>query len=214
IIAVMNYHIRVKVYDDSVKNASVVGSAYYFKDNIEQVTNIQGATYQSPTQKTPLSPEDIRTINVNARYNVKEFTMPNVQDGSVIEYSYEIRRRYIEELPAFYLSHQVPTALAKVSIIYPRYLRYKAVVENYDGRVRHSVTKTDTSRVPKIFTQPQPEPIIKESWEATHIPAIQKESYISSLDDYRGQIKFQLSGFGIPRQPLENSWDFVVAEIR
>lgn len=214
IIAVLNYHVRVKVFNSSVKEAAVVGIPYYFENNIEQVANIQGFTHQSPQVKVPLAPEQIRTINVNSRYNVKEFTMPAVKDGSVIEYRYTIRRRYIEELPDFYLSHQVPTALAQVSITYPTYLRYNAVTENFSHELDLNVTQIDSSDVPKIFTYPQPDPRIRKTWSATNIPPVQKEAYISSLDDYRSKIKFQLSEFGIPRQTLENSWDFVVAEIR
>ncbi|MEX2345054.1 MAG: transglutaminase domain-containing protein, partial [Balneolaceae bacterium] len=34
-----------------------------------------------------------------------------------------------------------------------------------------------------------------------------------SIDDIRGKLKFQVSEFGLPRQPLENSWDYVAAQI-
>ncbi len=215
IVAVLKYHVRVKVFDSSIKEAAVVGIPYYFEDNIEQVSDIRGYTHQSTDDKVPLNVENVRTININSRYNIKEFTMPAVQNGSVIEYAYTVRRRYIEELPDFYLAHQVPTERAEVSVTYPKYLRYKAVKQNFDGRLNHDITTfSGRSDVPKIFTFPQPEPIIKESWSALNIPAVQKENYITSLDDYRGKIKFQLSEFGIPRQTLENSWDFVVAEIR
>jgi len=214
IIAVLKYHVRVKIFDASVKEAAVVGIPYYFDNNIEQVTDIRGVTHQNKQVKVPLSLERIRTININSRYNLKEFTMPAVKDGSVIEYAYTVRRRYIEELPDFYLAHQVPTSRAQVSITYPTYLRYKAVPSNFSKELHHTVTELDSSNVPKIFTYPQPDPRIRETWTATEIPAVTKEAFISSLDDYRSRIKFQLSAFGIPRQTLENSWDFVVAEIR
>lgn len=215
IVAVLKYHVRVKIFDASVQEAAVVGIPYYFENNIERVQNIQGITWQSPGKKIPLSPDQVRTININSRYNVKEFTMPAVTDGSVIEYTYTIRRRYLEELPDFNLAHRVPTRRAEVSITYPRYLRYKAVVENYPGPVAHFQSQfIPDGDVPKIYVFPQPDPVITETWRVYDIPAIQEEAYITSLDDYRGKIKFQLSEFGIPRQTLENSWEFVVAEIR
>lgn len=214
IVAVLRYHVRVKIFDASVKEASVVGIPYYFEKDIERVSDIDAVTWHSPEERIPLSPEQIRTINVNSRYNVKEFTMPAVQDGSVIEYAYTVRRRYIEELPDFFLSHQVPTARARVSITYPPYLRYSVVAENFSQPLQNLTTRVDSSDVPKIFTYPQPELKVRETWIATNIPAVQEESYISSLDDYRSKLKFQLSEFGIPRQPLENSWGYVVAEIR
>lgn len=217
IVAVLRYYVRVKIHDASVQQAAVVGIPYYFNNDIEQVADIRGYTHQGPgpAQRVPLDPARVRTVNLNARYNVKEFTMPAVADGSVIEYAYTVRRRYIEELSDFYLAHQVPTEKAEVSITYPKYLRYRASVQNYDGRLNHAVTPIDTtSEVPLIFTFPQPEPVIRETWTARDIPAVRKEAYISTLDDYRGRIKFQLSEFGLPRQALENSWDFVVADIR
>ena len=214
IVAVLQYHVRVKVFDASVKEASIVGIPYYFENDIERVSDISAVTWQSPNKRVPLSNDQIRTINVNSRYNVKEFTMPAVQNGSIIEYKYTIRRRYLEELPDFYLAHQVPTSLAKVTITYPTYLRYKALPENFSRPLDHTVTRIDSSDVPKIFTYPQPAPKIRETWIARNIPAVRKESYISSLDDYRSKLKFQLSEFGIPRQKLENSWDYIVAEIR
>src|SRR5699024_6390662 len=88
IIAVLKYHIRKKIFDSSDKQASLVGIPYYFANHIENVTNIRGYTYQNPDKRVPLDSSEVRTINLNSRYNVKEFTMPNVKDGSVIDYTY------------------------------------------------------------------------------------------------------------------------------
>jgi hypothetical protein len=68
--------------------------------------------------------------------------------------------------------------------------------------------------VPKIFTIPQPPPVVTERWIAHDIPPVEEEAFISSVDDYRAKLKFLLSEFGIPRQELENSWKVVVARIR
>lgn len=214
IIALLDYHVRIKVFDASAREASIVAIPYYFERGIEEVENIKAATYARDGQRFPLQENDIRRININSRYNVIEFTMPRVEDGAVLEYSYRIRRRYIEELPDFHLANQAPTALAKVSITYPGYLRYDTIEENFDGELRHFTQKIDTSSAAKIFTVPQPDPILKETYIARDIPAIEEETYISSLDDYRGKLKFKLSEFGIPRQKLENSWNLVVAELR
>ena len=214
IMAVLKHHKRVKVFDASVRESSVITIPYYFENQMEQVSNIQGVTYLSDGERFELDEAAIRTININSRYNVKEFTMPRVQDGAVLEYSYVVQRRYIEELPDFYLSQKVPTAHAKVEITYPQYLRYEGVVENFDRKVQHNYSYTDTSSVPKIFTFPRPDPVVTERWAASNIPAVEQEPFISSLDDYRGKIKFILSAFGLPRQELDTSWDVTVAKLR
>jgi hypothetical protein len=214
IVAILEHHIRIKVFDDSVREASVVAIPYYFENDMERITSLEAYTYLPSGERAALSEQDIRTININSRYSVKEFAMPAVEDGAVIEYRYTIERRYIEELPDFYLSHRVPTDNAKLTITYPKYLRYQSYTENFDGTITHDVVYTDTSSVPKVFTIPQPQPIVTERWMVRDIPAVKEEAYISTLDDYRGKIKFLLSEFGIPRQKLENNWEVVVARIR
>ena len=214
IVAILEHHIRIKVFDDSVREASVVAIPYYFENDMERITFLEAYTYLPSGERAALSKQDIRTININSRYSVKEFAMPAVEDGAVIEYRYTIERRYIEELPDFYLSHRVPTDNAKLTITYPKYLRYQSYTENFDGTITHDVVYTDTSSVPKVFTIPQPQPIVTERWMVRDIPAVKEEAYISTLDDYRGKIKFLLSEFGIPRQKLENNWEVVVARIR
>lgn len=214
IVAVLQYHVRLKIFDDEDPEASMVTIPYYFENDMEQIVSIEGYTHLPSGKQIPLQEQAIRTININSRYNVKEFAMPEVEEGAVLEYRYEIQRRYIEELPEFFLSHEVPTSNAKVEITYPKYLRYQAHVENYDGHLINDIVYTDTSSVPKIFTVPQPPPVVTERWIARDISAVTEEAFISSLDDYRAKIQFMLSEFGNPRQQLENSWQVVVARMR
>ena len=82
-----------------------------------------------------------------------------------------------------------------------------------DFELQYEEHRVDTSNVPLLFTLPRPDPVYIQEWEAEDIPAVDVSSYISSIDDIRAQIKFQISEFGIPRQPLENSWEFVAAQL-
>jgi hypothetical protein len=214
IIAVLEHHIRMKIFDASAREASIIAIPYYYQNDMERITSLQAFTYLPSGQQVGVTEQDIRTINVNSRYNVKEFAMPAVEDGAVIEYRYTIERRYIEELPDFYLSHEVPTENARLTITYPKYLRYESYTENFDRELKNDIVYTDTSSVPKVFTIPQPAPIVTERWMARDIPAVKEEAYISTLDDYQGKVKFLLSEFGNPRQQLENNWEVVVARIR
>ncbi len=214
IIAVLEHHFRLKIFDADEREASIIAIPYYYLDDMERITTVEAYTYLPSGERVALSEQDIRTVNVNSRYNVKEFAMPAVEDGAIIEYRYTIERQYIEELPDFYLSHEVPTANAKVAITYPKYLRYNAYTENVNQPIHNDFVYQDTSSVPKVFTIPQPAPIVTERWIAEDIPPVKEEEYISSLDDYRGKIKFLMSEFGIPRQELENNWNVVVARIR
>lgn len=217
IVAIIDNLVRIRVLsDDQLEQAeaSLVGIPFYFKDGIETIINLEAITHQPDGSQVRFDADDRRTVDLNSRYKIIEFEMPEVQQGSVIEYKYTMERRYIEELPNFYLAHQVPTQKAALYLRNSDFIRYDAVpqhVEDFD--LQYEEHRVDTSNVPLIFTLPRPNPVYIQEWEAEDIPAMDASSYISSIDDIRAQIKFQISAFGIPRQPLENSWEFVAAQI-
>ncbi len=214
IVAVVEYRVLLKLLTEATRQASIVEIPYYYRQNLESINDIHATTYQPDGSRVRLDTSRVRTINLNAQYNVKEFILPEAQKGSVLEYGYTVRRRYIEELPDFYFAHRMPTAYAEVTLHNPRYLRYKAVPMQFETAPRYRRRLIDTSDVPKIFTVPQPEPLLVEKWNARHISPVKTRSFLPSAGEYRSRIKFQMSEFGIPRQPLENSWELVAAKIR
>lgn len=216
IVAVIDYLVRIKVYSDDpleITEASLVGIPFYFQNNIEKVINLEGITHAPDGSKTVLNEGEVRTMDLNSRYKTLEFEMPDAKEGSVLEYKYTVERRYIEELPDFYFSHRVPTKQAILFLKNETFLRYETVTQNADFEISYHEEKKDTSSIPLVFTYQRPEPVFTQKWSAEEIPPAEESTYISSVDDMRGKIKFQLSEFGLPRQPLENSWDYVAAHL-
>lgn len=217
ITAVIDHLVRIRILGDDpirVAEASLVGIPYYFRDNIEQVVNLEGITHQPNGDQVRFDADSIRTADLNSRYKIIEFEMPQAQEGSILEYKYTLERRYIEELPDFFFSHRVPTREAVVWLQNAQYLRYTAVKQNVDFEIGYEEVRVDTSSIPLVFTYRRPEPVLIQKWSAQNVPAVDASSYISSIDDIRARIRFQISEFGLPRQPLENSWEFVAAQIR
>ncbi len=217
IVAYIHYLNRIKVYtDDPIEQAEAarVGIPFYAAENMERVTNLEGITWKPDGQISRFDEESTRTVELNRRYSIVEFDMPDVEQGVILEYKYTLVRRYIEELPDFYISDRVPTRSATLYMKNADYLRFDVIEENVDFDLHFREFNVDTSSIPLVFTYQRPDPVNIEMWRATDIPAVDASSYISSLDDVRAKLKFQISEFGLPRQPLENSWEFVAAQMR
>ncbi len=217
IVAVIDNLVRIRVLSADqleIAEASLVGIPYYFKDDIESIENLEAITHHPDGSRTRFDPENRRTVDLNSRYKIIEFEMPEVREGSIIEYKYTLSRRYIEELPSFYFSHRVPTSKAVLYLKNSDFIRYETVPQHVDFELSYEEHRVDTSSVPLVFTYDRPPPVFIQEWNAEDIPAVDVSSYISSIDDIRAQLKFQISEFGIPRQPLENSWEFVAAQIQ
>lgn len=217
IVAYIHYLNRIKVYsDDPIEQAeaALVGIPYYASENIERVTNLEGITWKENGQFYRLNTENTRNAELNSRYRLIEFEMPEVEAGSVLEYKYTLERRYIEELPDFYISDRVPVREATLFMKNADFLRYDVVKQNVDFELSYQEFEVDTSSIPFVFTYERPDPVNVEVWSAEGIPAIDATSFLSSIDDVRAKLKFQISEFGLPRQPLDNSWELIAAQLR
>ncbi|REL37826.1 hypothetical protein DYD21_08580 [Rhodohalobacter sp. SW132] len=215
--AVIDHLVRIKIYSDDpleIADAALTGIPVYEADNMEQVRNLEGVTYLPDGRTLRLDEDDISRSELNTRYNILEFEMPGAVAGAVLEYKYSVHRRYIEELPDFYFAHQVPVREASVTLQNERYLRYDAVTQHVDFDIEYIREEVDTSSVPLVFSYSRPEPILLEEWRAENVPPVDHTTYVSSVDDIRGKVMFMISEFGVPRQPLENSWELVAAQIR
>lgn len=216
ILAQIDHLIRIRVLtDDPIyqAQAGLIGIPYYFDQDMERVRNLEGRVHQPDGSFRVVDDSDARHVELNSRYRILELEMPDVEEGSIIEYKYTLERRYIEELPDFYFSHRVPVREANLYLKNEHFLRYETIEENIDFEYKYEEHRVDTSNVPMVFTYERPDPVYIQSWHARDVPEIDASSYISSFDDIRGKLRFQISEFGIPRQPLENSWEFVAAQI-
>lgn len=162
ISASIDYLNRLKVYSDDpleIAEASLVGIPFYHADGIEQILHIEGITHLPDGSKSYLQPDQLRLVELNSRYSMIEFEMPDVGQGSVIEYKYRLERRYIEELPDFYFSERVPVRNAKLHFKNSDIVRYNVIKDNIDFELDFQETRVDTSSVPLIFTYRRPEPV-------------------------------------------------------
>lgn len=215
--AIIDHLVRIKVYSDDpleISNASLVGIPYYSADDMEIFSQLEGITHQPDGSRVTLDPAQSTRSDLNSRYQIVEFEMPEAGAGSVLEYKYRLVRRYIEELPDFYFTHRVPTKEATMVLQNEPFLRYKTVSQNLNFDVEYNEVRIDTSSVPRIFTFTRPEPISIERWSAMDIPAVEDQPHLSSIEDIHGKMKFQIDEFGLPRQRLTNSWEYIAAQIR
>lgn len=214
--AVLEHHYRVRVEsDDPVQQAeaSLVTIPYHHLDGVERIEDVEGVTYHPDGRRFFLEEDEMTTADLDSRYRTVEFLLPNVVQGSILEYRYTIGRRYIEELPDIFLSQKVPTRLFHLILHNEPFLRYRAVESGDPFVLEYHEERIDTSRVPLVFSYDRPEPISVEHWFG-ELPAVGDPVYSPPARDLRGVLRFQISEFGFPRQPLENSWEFVAAQIR
>ncbi|MEX0594161.1 MAG: hypothetical protein WD115_05245, partial [Balneolaceae bacterium] len=217
VIARIRRHERIIVWSDDPGEqleASWISIPLPENDDVERIVSLRGGTWNQGADPVRFELEDTSEGEVNQMQRVREHRFPNVKAGSILELEYELERSFLEELPSIPLTGPVPVRHAEVILYNEHWLRYRTEWTGDLHPVRHVEEVRDTSRVPLIFTYQRPEPVSIERWVAHDLPASPSRPYSIPASDRFLTLHLQLDEWGVPRQPLINSWDYVEAALR
>jgi len=136
-------------------------------------------------------------------YTLKKFTLPNIREGSIIEYKYRIKSDFIFTLRPWTFQRDIPTRFTEYSLSIPEFYWYHP----------HTVGFVDI--------HPQRETGNQNStyyhYYASNVPGLKNENFVSTMDDYRSRVSFELSSVTVPGRVYEDissSWVKVVQSVK
>ncbi|MFK5878850.1 MAG: hypothetical protein QM478_05065 [Flavobacteriaceae bacterium] len=193
-------HLQTTVYrkikflnNRGFKNATVELNLFKIKHVKEKVYKIKGVTHNGKN-KTYLKEQNI--FNTEPRTNLLKttFTLPNVKDGSVIEYTYTIESPYIYKLKSWHFQSSIPKVksifVAKIpqKFFYNRKLigDLQLVENSADIQKKCFYVSGEDSKAYACE-------VLRYSME--NIPAFITEYYLTSKKNYIARIEFELSQY-------------------
>jgi len=229
---VTEIHNRIKIYNQEGFNyATKEINVYKNNSEKEKVMSLKAYTYNLVDNKIvedKLSKDGIFETELSDFYNQTKFTMPNIKEGSVIEYKYTINSPFYNNVDEFEFQHEIPVKKIDASFKVPEYFNFKlntkgflSVVpttesnsdkimftnkERFDG-VRTSTTYNTSSLQ---FTT------LTTSYNLSNIPALKEEPYVNNINNYRSSVKFELSYTKFPNMATKfysTTWEDVVKTI-
>lgn len=227
-----NVHKRIKIYNkDGFDMANHSIPLYKGSGEREKVAGLKAYTYNLENGKikdTKLRNDGIFKEKRSEYVDVEKLTMPNIKEGSVVEYKYKMISPYYWNINEINFQYSVPVNHIEVLFETPEYFTYKKHFKGYfllkpeetsrsgtitltgSSRSGFGVTKTTFSRDEIDFTYN----ITK--FDLKNVPALKEESFISNIENYRSAVKFELAQIQMPNdtpQYLAKSWDDVVETI-
>jgi Domain of Unknown Function with PDB structure (DUF3857) len=91
-------HKRIKILKKSAFDRANITIPYYHKDDWETVTTIRAQIWLADGRKVAVDMKTVATEKLNERWSVKKFTFPNVEEGAILEYEYELQSYNVVEL--------------------------------------------------------------------------------------------------------------------
>src|SRR5688572_31504277 len=118
-------HTRIKILKkDGLKWADASIPLYHAGSTEEKVAGLKAVTYNLENGKiveSKMSKESVFKEKFNRNVNLQKFTLPNVKEGAVIEYSYKLISEFFTNFPNWEFQSTIPT----------RHSEYWAMIHNY-----------------------------------------------------------------------------------
>jgi hypothetical protein len=175
---------------------------YHSGSNEEKVSGLKASTYNLENGKiveTKMDKDAIFREKFNRNRNIVKFTLPNVKEGCVIEYSYKIISEFLTEFPDWQFQETIPTRHSEFWATIPDFFIYEKYMQGYLTVSDYSVKQRPT---PEYNSQ-------AHRWVIDNVPAFKEEPFMTSGDDYITKINFALSHISFPRQVTQEimgSW--------
>ncbi|WP_282043608.1 hypothetical protein [Winogradskyella flava] len=201
-------HERVKIYnkdgfDWATKKEYLYQGSNQFEENL---TGLKGVTYNyidGKITKDKLTSDGEFSEDYNEYTKINSFTMPNIKEGSVIEYKYKITTGSIG-IEDIIFQYNIPINRLEVKLATPEYYVYK---KQMNLRSTYMPKIKETS---KNLTVPFEYKVDIIDVEETNVPALKEEAYAGNINIYRSKMALELNAvlnsYGVIDKSFSSSW--------
>ena len=189
---------------------------YYVDNGVGKISGIKGYAYNVENDKivkAKLEKKDIFEKKINKYLRQVKFTLPNVKEGTVIEYTYEIKTNFEREIPTWFFQNPIPTLWSEYKIDVPEYMRFAPIKQVFlPFFVESSSHQTENFFMPQGTRQGIDYESYKHRWVLMNVPAFKGEKFIASFKDCVMKVDFQLSAISMPGQKIQfvrPSWETI-----
>ncbi len=203
--------------------ATVEVPLYHQGESSEKLSNLRGFTYvrggDGQVTKTKLDASGEFEEKRTDKLKVHKFTLPNVQEGAVIEYAYTVTSTFFSNFQSWTFQSEIPVRWSEYRTSIPQVYHYKALYQGYlpfavnelgvgsvnmvlENTSGSGMTATSQSQSLSMSTE-------QHRWVIRNAPAFREEPYLTTANDYLARITFELAGVQMPNEQyrdLTDSW--------
>jgi hypothetical protein len=217
---VMERHTRYKIFNKDGYDYANLELEFYRKNGTETaLEQMDGATYSMENGKitvNKINKESKFTEKQDESYTVKKFTLPNVKEGTIIEYKYRLKSDFIFTLRPWNFQREIPTLYSEYQITIPEWYKYRVTAGGYiylnakEERINESFS---TPKGPGMFSLG----CLKMNYHADSVPALKTESFVTSMRDHISRVGFELTSITVPGrvyQEFTNTWPQLIKGLK
>lgn len=202
---------RIKIYKKEGYEYATGEVGYYTGGRSQKVFFTDAVTYNlvgDKIEKTKLKNDGKFEEKINDEYTVEKITMPDVKEGSVIEYKYIIKSPYIFYFRDWAFQYPIPVNHIEYEVATPTFLQYNRYLAGYID-IQQSEMKTRYG----YGSQFQENAV---TFSADNVKALKNEAYVNNIENYMSILKHELASTSFPGSSTEyysDNWESVAKKI-
>lgn len=210
-------HLRVKIFKKSALHWATGNIILYNYGTLrEEVSTLKGVVYNMENGnivKSSLEKSMIFDNPIDKKHTEKKFTLPNVREGSIIEYTYTMRSTIVGDIPGWNFQYTVPALFSEYRVTYPEWFYFKRLMKGYlvldvNDDVKNPAPMRSPDQISYMLQQHR---MIKNN-----VPAFKEEPYMNALSNYISNVDYELATFTPPYGMIKNftrTWEAINEEM-
>lgn len=210
------YHVRIKVLNkNGFENANIVIPLRTYGDKEDNIVSLSATTINYTNGQLSYNELDKKKIfkeKKNKYVTLTKFTMPNLTEGSIIEYTYRIHSPGIFNFRNWEFQSDIPK-------MHSEYIAFIPALYNYNvaliGPKKLTSQNAEISRE-CLRIQGRAIDCSKMTYIMKDIPALIEEEFMTAPSNFRSAINFELSDYITPtgvKQNVTKEWKNVDDEL-
>ncbi|MFL9837274.1 DUF3857 and transglutaminase domain-containing protein [Flavobacterium sp. ST-75] len=214
---------KIKIYTKDGYDWANKAVSYYHSDNGDESVDFnKAATYNlvdGKIEKTKLKREGEFDEELSKFYRQKKIMMPDVKEGSIVEYQYEIRSPFTSIFPEWRFQESIPVNYSEYTTRIPQYYTFNPVFRGYlvpkvnrtknnkkfvytsknrSGGQGFSAVKTGFSNNEINYFEDVVTYIIENA------PMLKGERFVNNIDNYTSSIEHELTMTQYPNETVKS----------
>lgn len=190
---------KIKILDKEGFDSGTVSIYLYENDrDFEKVDDIVGTTYNfidGEVVKTQLQEKDIYKEKYNDNYTIVKFTLPNLQPGSVITYSYKLISPFMGKYKGWDFQGHIPKLYSEYRTSIPGFWLYHIKLV---GAQKLAVNTYEIKKdCVQLYSGASADCSVSV-YAMKDIPAFIEEDYMTTESNYLARIEYELETFRAP----------------
>jgi Domain of Unknown Function with PDB structure (DUF3857)/Transglutaminase-like superfamily len=209
----INYrrHIRIKILKKAGFDRASVKIAYLMGElkRSESIRNLKAVTYNLEDgimKSYRLEEKSIFNEKSSKNLYYQTFTLPQVREGSVIEYSYDLDSEVWYNLRTWDFQKNIPVVWSELRAVIPAYFNFNLTYQStFPLNINENEEGEDNFLRGSIRDK-----YIKYRLALKDVPALRAEPFVTTIENFRSKLDFELAATYFPddiKRNYSQTWE-------